>query len=54
MSPLYLKLHDDERAALDKLAADAGAALGKPVPVVALIRQLVKDATKRGRPVRIR
>ena len=54
MSTLYVKLGDEDRVLLDKLAADAGAARGKPVPVSDIIRQLVREAAKRGKPMRIR
>ena len=51
--PLYVKLEAHDRAQLDKLAADSGAAIGRPVTVSDVVRQLVRDATKRGKPVRV-
>jgi hypothetical protein len=52
--PLYVKLDVHDRDQLNKLAADSGAAVGRPVTVSDVVRQLVRDATKKGTPVRIR
>ena len=52
--PLYVMLTAEDKAALSKLAADSGAAAEHPVTVSDVIRQLVRDAAKKGTPVRIR
>lgn len=49
-----MKLSAEDRARLERLAADAGAAVGKPVGLADVIRQLVRDATAKKVPVRIR
>jgi hypothetical protein len=54
IKPLYVKLAVADRDRLDKLAADSGAAAGHPVTVSDVVRQLVRDASKNGVPVRIR
>lgn len=53
MSPLYVQLEDDDRALLDKLAADAGALRGRPVPIADVVRQLVRDAAAKQKPLRV-
>lgn len=53
MKPLYVELDDEDRATLDRLAAEAGVAAKRPVRIVEIVRQLVRDAAGRRRPVRI-
>jgi hypothetical protein len=52
--PIYVELSTYDRALLDKLTGDAGAAAGRPVRVKEVIEQLVRDAAAKGRPVRVR
>ena len=54
MKALYVMLAAKDKAALSKLAADSGAAAGHPVTVSDVVRQLVRDAAKKGTPLRIR
>jgi hypothetical protein len=51
---LYLRLEDDERRAVERLAAETGAAEGRPVNMTDILRQLIRDAAGRKTPVRIR
>jgi hypothetical protein len=37
---------------LHKLTADSSAASGHPITVMAILRQLVRDAAQRGRPIK--
>jgi len=50
---LYVVLAARDKATLSKLAADSGAAAGHPVTISDVVRQLVRDAAKKG-PLRIR
>jgi hypothetical protein len=51
---LYLRLEDDERRAVEHLAAATSAAEGKLVSMTDVMRQLIRDAAGRKTPVRIR
>ena len=53
MRPLYVMLEEADRALLDKLAADAGVSRGRSVTVADVVRQLVRDAAMREKPLRI-
>jgi hypothetical protein len=53
MTPLYVELDTEDRAKLERLAADAGAAARRPVRLAEIIRQLVRDAAARSKPVRV-
>ena len=50
---LYVELDAEDRARIERLAAESGAAIGRPVSMTDVVRQLVRDASDRGRPVRI-
>ena len=50
---LTVDLSFEDRRALDHLAAQAGAAIGKPVRIVEVIRALVREAAARNRPVKV-
>ena len=54
MRPLYVKLTDDERNNLDMLTVEASVAAGRLVSVTAVVRQLIADAIKRDKPIRVR
>jgi hypothetical protein len=54
MKVLFLELSDEDRARVERLAANSGAAMGRPVSMSDVMRQLVRDASKKGAPVRIR
>jgi hypothetical protein len=51
--PLYLELSVEDRALLDRLAADSGAVEGRPVRLVEVVRRLVRDAARRKTPLRV-
>jgi hypothetical protein len=51
---LYVKLAADDHARLNKLAAESGAAAGRPVSLSDVVRQLVRDAAAKATPVRIK
>ena len=44
---------NEDLALLHKLTLESGAAVGHPVTIMDLLRQLVRDAAQRGRPVRL-
>jgi hypothetical protein len=50
---LYIELDDADRKLVERLAADSGALVGRPVSMSDVIRQLVRDAAARGRPIRV-
>ena len=50
---LYIRFGEEDHVMLNKLAANAGALKGKPVTVSDVVRQLVRDAAARGKPVRV-
>lgn len=50
---LFVKLSPEDRARLNRLAADSGAAEGRPVSVSDVIRQLVREASSRRKPLRL-
>ncbi len=54
IKPLFVKLTAQDKACLAKLAADSGAAVGHPVPLSSVGRLVVRDAARKGTPVRIR
>jgi hypothetical protein len=54
LKPFFVKLTPQDRARLDRLAADSGAAAGHPVSLADVVRQLVRDASRKGVPLRIR
>lgn len=51
--PLFVKLDEADRRRLDQLAGDSAAAAGRPVSISEVIRQLVRDASRSGKPVRL-
>jgi len=51
---LYVELSTEARAELQRVTADCGAAEGRPVTFAEVVRQLIHDASQRGRPVRLR
>lgn len=53
MRPLYVELSDEDRERLERLAANSGALAGRPVHLVDVIRQLLRDASRRKTPVRV-
>ena len=53
VKPLYVKLAVPDRDQLDRLTAESSAAAGRPITVADIIRQLVRDAAKKGKPIRI-
>jgi hypothetical protein len=54
MKVLFLELSDEDRARVERLAADSGAAIGRPVSMSDVVRQLVRDAAAKATPVRIK
>jgi hypothetical protein len=54
VKPFYVELSDTDRALLDRLAADSSAVARRPVRLAEIVRQLVRDAARKGTPVRIR
>ncbi len=54
MSVVYVKMTPADRAALDQLTAESGAAVGRPVSMSDVVRTLVREAAARGKPVRVR
>jgi hypothetical protein len=54
MKLLYVEMDDGLRRELDRLAAEAGAAVGHRVTVKEVVEQLVRDASERSKPIRIR
>ena len=54
MRVLYVELTDEDRAQLDKLTAISGVEAGRPLRVSDVVRQLVRDAARRGTPVHVR
>jgi hypothetical protein len=54
MKPIYIELSDKDRTLLDALAADSSAEARRPVRLAEVVRQLVRDAAARGKPVRVR
>lgn len=49
---LYLRLENDERRAVERLAAETSAAEGRLVSMTDVMRQLIRDAAARKTPVR--
>ena len=50
---LYVELDDDDRKLVERLAAESGAALGRLVSMSDVVRQLVREAGERTKPVRV-
>lgn len=53
MTPICVKLGVEDRRRLERLAAESGSAVGRPVTLSDVIRQLVRDAASRTTPVRV-
>ena len=47
MSILYVGLDPTDRALLNRIAANSGAAVGRPVSVSEVVRQLVRDVASK-------
>jgi|HubBroStandDraft_4_1064222.scaffolds.fasta_scaffold2588775_1 hypothetical protein len=54
MKTIFVELADEDRTALERLAASSGMLAGKPVSMSAVVRQLVRDAAAKGAPVKVR
>lgn len=54
MKVLYVKLEDRDRVSIERLAADSSAAAGKLVSMSDVVRQLIREAAERSRPVRVK
>jgi hypothetical protein len=50
---LYVELTPEERKAFERLTAESGAAVGCTLTKSAVLRQLIREAVRRGKPVRI-
>lgn len=50
---LFVELTAEDRASVQQLAAASGMALGRPVSVSEVVRQIVRDAAKKKTPIRI-
>ena len=50
---IYVELAPRERTDLDRLVVESGAAVGRNLSMSAVIRQLVRNAIRRGKPVRV-
>jgi hypothetical protein len=53
-NPLYVELSAEARAELQQITADCGFAEHRPVTYSEVVRQLIHDASLRGKPVRLR
>lgn len=51
---VYVEMLHEEHAQVARLAAESGALAGHPVSMADVVRQLVRDAARRGTPVRVR
>lgn len=51
---LYVELDIDDRAKIERLAANSSAAVGHLVSMTDVVRQLIRDASDRATPVRVR
>lgn len=50
---VYVEMLEDERRALDHLVAITGAAAGRRTSLSEVVRQLVRNAVRRGKPVKL-
>jgi hypothetical protein len=53
VKPLYVELTAEDRSHLEHLAKESGDASGFRVTLSDIIRQLVREAVKRGTPIRL-
>ena len=53
LNPFMTRWSNGDLTLLHKLTLDSGAAAGHPIAVMDVLRQLVRDAAQRGRPVRV-
>jgi len=53
LHPFMTRWSNEDRQLLDRLTLDSGAVVGRPVSRMDVLRQLVRDAASKGRPVRV-
>jgi hypothetical protein len=53
LRPFPTRWSDEDWTALQKLALGSGEAAGRVISVMDVLRQLVRDAAQKGRPVRV-